>query len=148
MDNFYWYMRLHLWKVGEATLTYIINKSHRAINKKAQKSYSYFVGHKAWLSVPPIPMFIWAFPDSKVHGANMGPILGRQDPDGPHVGPMNFAIWVILKSCILSILKWLSYWHYGTQAEEFQHSLTRYVPCYSCEGRRIVEPLHSCLYII
>ena len=32
-------------------------------------------------------------PDSKVHGANMGPILGRQDPDGPHVGPMNFAIW-------------------------------------------------------
>ena len=32
-------------------------------------------------------------PDSKVHGANMGPIWGRQDPDGPHVGPMNFAIW-------------------------------------------------------
>ena len=32
-------------------------------------------------------------PDSKVHGANMGPILGRQTPGGPHVGPMNFAIW-------------------------------------------------------
>ena len=32
-------------------------------------------------------------PDSKVHGANMGHILGRQDPDGPHVGPMNLAIW-------------------------------------------------------
>ena len=31
--------------------------------------------------------------DSKVHGANMGPILGRQDPVGPHVGPMKFAIW-------------------------------------------------------
>ena len=28
-----------------------------------------------------------------VHGANMGPIWGRQDPGGPHVGPMNFAIW-------------------------------------------------------
>ena len=25
-------------------------------------------------------------PDSKVHGANMGPIWGRQDPGGPHVG--------------------------------------------------------------
>ena len=25
---------------------------------------------------------------------DMGPIWGRQDPDGPHVGPMNFAIWV------------------------------------------------------
>ena len=32
-------------------------------------------------------------PDSKVHGANMGPIWGGQDPGGPHVGPMNFAIW-------------------------------------------------------
>ena len=30
---------------------------------------------------------------SKVHGANMGPIWGRQDPAGPHVAPMNFAIW-------------------------------------------------------
>ena len=34
-----------------------------------------------------------AIPDNKVHGANMGPIWGRQDPGGPHVGPMNFAIW-------------------------------------------------------
>ena len=32
-------------------------------------------------------------PDNKVHGANMGPICGRQGPGGPHVGPMNFAIW-------------------------------------------------------
>ena len=32
-------------------------------------------------------------PDSKVHVANMGPIWGRQDPGGLHVGPMNFAIW-------------------------------------------------------
>ena len=31
-------------------------------------------------------------PDSKVHWINMGPIWGRQDPGGPHVGPMNFAI--------------------------------------------------------
>ena len=31
-------------------------------------------------------------PDSKVHGANMGPIWGRQDPGGPHDGPMNLAM--------------------------------------------------------
>ena len=31
--------------------------------------------------------------DSKVHGANMGPIWGRQDPGGSNFGPMNFAIW-------------------------------------------------------
>ena len=35
------------------------------------------------------------YPDSKVHGANMGPIWGRQDPGGPHVGPLNFVIWVV-----------------------------------------------------
>ena len=32
-------------------------------------------------------------PDGKVHGANMGPIWSRQDPGGPHVDPMDFAIW-------------------------------------------------------
>ena len=31
--------------------------------------------------------------DSKVHGAYMGPTWGRQDPGGPHVGPMILAIW-------------------------------------------------------
>ena len=36
------------------------------------------------------------YPDSKVHGANMGPIWGQQVQDGPHVGPMNFAIWVVM----------------------------------------------------
>ena len=33
-------------------------------------------------------------PDNKVLGANMWPIWARQDPGGPHVGPMSFAIWV------------------------------------------------------
>ena len=42
------------------------------------------------------------FPDSKVHGANMGPIWGREDPGGPHVGPMNFAIWVVVLCKIYS----------------------------------------------
>ena len=32
-------------------------------------------------------------PDSKIPAANMRPIWGRQDADGPHVGPINFAIW-------------------------------------------------------
>ena len=34
-------------------------------------------------------------PESKVHGANMGPIWSQEDPGGPHVGPMNFAIRAI-----------------------------------------------------
>ena len=39
-------------------------------------------------------------PDSKVHGANMGSIWGRQDPCGPHVGPMNLAIWEVAQIII------------------------------------------------
>ena len=40
--------------------------------------------------------FSCSFPDSKVHGANMGPIWGCQDPGGPYDVPMNLAIWIIL----------------------------------------------------
>ena len=66
---------------------------------------------QAWYKVD-----ISDFPDYKVHGANMGPIWGRQDPGGPHVGPMNFAIWfayLITTSpleydCHLGSYQWLS----------------------------------------
>ena len=36
-------------------------------------------------------------PDSKVHGTYMGSIWGRQGPGGPHVGPMDFAIWNVIQ---------------------------------------------------
>ena len=39
---------------------------------------------------------IFAFPDSKVHRANMGPTWVLSAPDGPHVGPMNLAIRVLI----------------------------------------------------
>ena len=39
--------------------------------------------------------YMAVFPDSKVHGAHMGPTWGRQDPGGPHVVHMNLAIWVV-----------------------------------------------------
>ena len=42
-----------------------------------------------------IVLWIISSPDSKVHGANMGPIWGRQDPSGPHDGPMDFDIWIM-----------------------------------------------------
>ena len=51
----------------------------------------------AMASAGPVVTYIashkYMVPDSKVHGANMGPIWGRQDPGGPHVGLVNFAIW-------------------------------------------------------
>ena len=46
-----------------------------------------------------------SFPDSKDHGANMGPIWGRQGPGGPHVSPMNFAIWAT-KWCVGHVLQY------------------------------------------
>ena len=48
-------------------------------------------------------------PESKVHGANVGPIWGRQDRGGPHVGSMNFANWETWK---YFVFKWwkLSLW--------------------------------------
>ena len=44
------------------------------------------------------------YPDSKVFGANMGPIWGQQDPGGPHVGPMYFPIWVDMYWLTLSCI--------------------------------------------
>ena len=58
-------------------------------------------------------------PDSKVHGANMGPMWGRQDPGGPHIGPKNLAIWGVvpkhwLKMMILYYIFGESIYMWGT----------------------------------
>ena len=37
----------------------------------------------------------------------MGPIWGPQDPGGPHVGPMNCAIWVILMCKVAATALWM-----------------------------------------
>ena len=39
-------------------------------------------------------VWVETYPNSKLHWSDMGPIWGRQDPGGPHVGPINLAIWV------------------------------------------------------
>ena len=46
---------------------------------------------------------VMPLPDSKVHRAYMGPTWGRQDPGGPHVGPMNLAFRAVMKSSLLLI---------------------------------------------
>ena len=40
--------------------------------------------------------WLYAYTHSKVHGPNMGPTWFLPAPGGPHVGLMNFAIWVKL----------------------------------------------------
>ena len=42
--------------------------------------------------------FVTIYPDSKIHGANMGSTWVLSAPDGPHVDPMNLAIGVCLIS--------------------------------------------------
>ena len=54
------------------------------------------------LSVSDAYMLEETGPDSNVHGDNMGPIWGRQDPGGPHVGSMNFVIWRVIADVWLS----------------------------------------------
>ena len=51
-------------------------------------------------------------PDSKVHGANMGPTWVLSAPDGPHVGPMNLAI----RDDVPSILNSFFFWKYTRNA--------------------------------
>ena len=57
------------------------------------------------------------YPDNKVHKAYMGPTWVRQDPGGPHVGPMNLAIRVVDDEesevkFVLGIGQWLrKRWH-------------------------------------
>ena len=64
-------------------------------------------------------------PDSKVHGINMGPIWGKQDPGGPHVGPVYFVIWDTMKLKIrymkgAELDKWIK----GSNLVNLFHSLT------------------------
>ena len=45
------------------------------------------------------------YPDSKVHGTNIGSIWGRKGPGGPRVGLMNFAICVASDTTLLPLLR-------------------------------------------
>ena len=91
-------------------------KSHRDARGKLSALWSYhkylipMIRFRSFFVLRRYVLYI-AYPDSKVRGANMGPIWGRQDPDGPHVGPMNFAIWVRLVNLRSSIGKKTSVWN-------------------------------------
>ena len=52
-------------------------------------TWKYFLHH--WLFVRGI------YPDTKVHGTNMGPTWALSGPDGPHVGSINLAIRVAFR---------------------------------------------------
>ena len=45
------------------------------------------------------------FPDSQVHGANTGPTWVLSAPDGPHVGPMNLVIKVVMLGAAIVLIQ-------------------------------------------
>ena len=65
--------------------------------------------HRMWFNVKTC---LFLYPDSKVHGANMGPTWVMWASDGPHVGPMNLTIRVYclrqaaLYAILISALMW------------------------------------------
>ena len=69
-------------------------------------------------------------PGSNDHGAKMGPIRGRQDPGGPHIGPMNIVIWKPLlwplwtyQYLLLSNVYW-SLYNYAPQVADISTTTT------------------------
>ena len=62
---------------------------------------------------------IYPLPDSKVHGANMGPTWVLSAPSGPHVGPRNLAILAGFPS-ILSLWPNDSRWHWRSESSLVQ----------------------------
>ena len=50
-------------------------------------------------------VLLMAYPDSKVHGANMGANRVLSAPDGPHVGPMNLPIRVAARTSAGAVMK-------------------------------------------
>ena len=85
--------------IGRAKTNFRLNQTIR---------YYFHLNVKAPICQKPldtqVPMYN---PDSKVHGANMGPTWVLSAPDGPHVGPMNRAI---RESLICITQSWACVW--------------------------------------
>ena len=65
----------------------------------------------------------WHYPDCKVHWDTMGPIWGRQDPGGPHVGIMNCAFWVV--SVSEQFHHWFKWW-FGSCSATNEHPVNQW----------------------
>ena len=73
------------------------------ISRSSFSNYRWYNINKANLRAYYLGYFVEGdmYPNSKGHGANMGPTWDRQDPGWPHVGHLNLAIWVYFPANIL-----------------------------------------------
>ena len=74
-------------------VTRIQNRNNSDI-QEVEKVYAIQCFGILFLSRHRRPHSLYIYPDSKVHGANMGPTWVLSAPNRPHVGPMNLAIRV------------------------------------------------------
>ena len=95
-DNGAFILVEHPWKIRvNVSIESTRIEAITATKQSTTKPCAYFMGYSLHvMDWQPAVHFTYMCPDSKVHGADMGPTWGRQDPGGPHVGLMNFAIWV------------------------------------------------------
>ena len=86
-----------LWKQGHKSMCETCNMVHAKLSVNWKYWLNHDVGIENWFSMwRPI---LAPYPDSKVHGANMGPTWVLSAPGRPHAGPINLAIRdIFLKS--------------------------------------------------
>ena len=78
-----------------------------------------------------------SIPDSKVHGANMGPTWVLSAPDGPHVGPTNLAIRDPPSVCTRCTWFW-------SRLDGVYHVMNDVVDvCWYVPSRRLVASYHK-----
>ena len=73
---------------------------------------------------------MYQYPESKVHGANMGPSWVLSTPDGPHVSPMNLVIRIVKLLFMLvfsdithdDVMKWKHFPRYWSFVQGIQRS--------------------------
>ena len=105
--------------------------------------HSFIYGDRLWATTT----FQSPYPESKVHGANMGPTWVLSAPDGPHFGPMNLVIrvaakgnfpyeydkplhWIIFSACNSRLILRVSC------------QKGPYLPCVSMAGRALLAGYH------
>ena len=75
-------------------MQHIVNWSKKLTTAKIGQVFKMKYDTNVWRTLRFFVMLFYLdIPESKVYWAKMGPIGGRQDPGGPHVGPTNLAIW-------------------------------------------------------
>ena len=90
---------VYIWTIVNQLVWYIIDTSNEIryyiVLIKINNIFLGNVYENVFASMS-IDASLCGYPDSKVHGANMGPTWVLPAPDGPHVGPMNLAIRVCM----------------------------------------------------